>query len=226
MFNSALTTTSAVLIASLLGSPHCVGMCGGFAAYCAGIDQKKAVFLSSFYNFGRLFSYLLLGAAAASLGRAINAGGRIVGLSEVAGWLVGVFLVLWGTARMFSFVSSPYSREPRRSGFFLTKWIKGGYGFLLSKSSLPPALRAFSIGAFSVLLPCFWLYTFTSVAGSTGNIFDGIAIMGIFWVGTIPALGLTGAVTSLGLKGLNRYYPHLSSLLLVAAGVFTIIKRL
>ena len=54
----------AVLAASLLGSPHCAAMCGGFVCFYAGAGRAhRAGRRHVAYNAGRLVSYVLLGLA-------------------------------------------------------------------------------------------------------------------------------------------------------------------
>src|ERR1035438_5341132 len=52
-----------VFIAGILGSHHCVAMCGGLAS-----SLGKSQIANLTYQFGRLFGYLALGALAACLG--------------------------------------------------------------------------------------------------------------------------------------------------------------
>ena len=65
---------SGVWIASVLGSPHCVGMCGTFVALAVvrrgpeaaatGTDRRVLA-----YNLGRLIAYTAIGVLAGGLGR-------------------------------------------------------------------------------------------------------------------------------------------------------------
>ena len=51
----------AVLVASLLGSLHCAGMCGAFVAFAvigSPGHQPSRVALNTAYNLGRLITYL------------------------------------------------------------------------------------------------------------------------------------------------------------------------
>ncbi|MFZ5480429.1 MAG: sulfite exporter TauE/SafE family protein, partial [Myxococcota bacterium] len=66
---------TAAVLAGLVGSPHCVGMCGGFASACGARRHGLAA-----WNAGRLLAYVAVGAAIGSLG-AIPTVGR--GLAAV-----------------------------------------------------------------------------------------------------------------------------------------------
>ena len=61
----------AVISASLLGSMHCVGMCGPLAMWASGAGESgsKLAFNSSLYHLGRMLTYALVGLVAGLLGQ-------------------------------------------------------------------------------------------------------------------------------------------------------------
>ena len=61
-----IALAGSVLLASLLGSPHCAGMCGGFVCFYSGQDGRGQTRAHAAYNLGRLVSYLVLGLLAGS----------------------------------------------------------------------------------------------------------------------------------------------------------------
>src|SRR5687768_4058400 len=91
-----------IVSAGLLGSVHCVGMCGGLIAVAshgaAGGRERLAV--QAVYQTGRLVSYALLGALAGALGRALDLAGQAAGLGKAAAIVAGAAMVLWGLAAM------------------------------------------------------------------------------------------------------------------------------
>ena len=91
-----------ILTASLLGSAHCVGMCGGFVAlYSSGTGRN--VLPHVLYNLGRLTTYMLLGGGAALLGRGIDS---LSGIARFSSLLVGVVLIVLGLRELFRTGSS------------------------------------------------------------------------------------------------------------------------
>ena len=99
-------TFGAAIIVGLLGSSHCLGMCGGIvAALNMGVADgptskpRSLLIYQLSYNGGRISSYLLVGLLAGSLG----AGLAQLGISPVAGKLVaaafmialGLYLANW-----------------------------------------------------------------------------------------------------------------------------------
>ncbi|HEY0971648.1 MAG TPA: sulfite exporter TauE/SafE family protein, partial [Gemmatimonadales bacterium] len=76
-----MTLALAVLVASLVGSPHCAGMCGPFVCFYAGAGAGARPVARwaahAAYNGGRLLSYLALGALAGTLGAGLDAAGSM-----------------------------------------------------------------------------------------------------------------------------------------------------
>ena len=73
-------TFAAALLVGLLGSSHCIGMCGGIvAALNMGIadgpqsSQKTLIPYQLSYNAGRIVSYVLVGLVAGALGSGLAA---------------------------------------------------------------------------------------------------------------------------------------------------------
>ena len=81
------------LVLSLLGSVHCMGMCGGFAmlAHTGTSAPKNASF--SVYLFGKTVSYIAIGAVLGMIGEGLHGvpfGARMLSL------LTGLFMILVG----------------------------------------------------------------------------------------------------------------------------------
>ncbi|MEM1063229.1 MAG: sulfite exporter TauE/SafE family protein, partial [Planctomycetota bacterium] len=83
---------------SLLGSPHCAGMCGPFVLLAA--DTRRPGFSAVVYHLGRLSTYLLLGLAAGLAGLAVDAGARAVAIQQAAATLAGVTMVGFGVVAL------------------------------------------------------------------------------------------------------------------------------
>ncbi|HCT45069.1 MAG TPA: sulfite exporter TauE/SafE family protein, partial [Phycisphaerales bacterium] len=90
----------AVLSASLLGSLHCAGMCGGLMFFALGSDQEQAkgsrTKLQCAYHGGRMLTYTLLGVIAGTIGQAIDFGGSYLGLQRGAAIFAGVMMIGFG----------------------------------------------------------------------------------------------------------------------------------
>ena len=222
----------AILTASILGSLHCVGMCGGFVAcYSGGCaapcdssiprDSSRSAFSAYLphctYNLGRLMVYLLLGGVAGLLGSAVDNAGAFIGVQRVTAVLTGVLLISWGVRGLFS----PSVAVPKNSlpGVGYIKKILGG---VLSSSNYSWSIRAFLLGLLSTFLPCGWLYSFVALAAASGSLKGGMAVMAVFWLGTLPALLSVAAASRLLGSSLHAKLPLLTSVLLIVAGLFSL----
>lgn len=210
-----LTLAMAVLIASLLGSLHCVGMCGPFALWAtAGGSSLGRV---AAYHLGRLTTFLSAGLAAGVLGSALSIGGQAAGFQSLAAQLAGGCLIFAGLSRLFS--SVPYFRaksatvaKPSR----IAAVLQQAKPLIASRG---PAAQAYLGGLLTTWLPCGWLYLFVLAAAGTGDVVLALTVMTAFWVGTLPAL----TAVTLGARSL---IPRLRSLLPIAAGLLLILTGL
>ncbi|MBK8479619.1 MAG: sulfite exporter TauE/SafE family protein [Proteobacteria bacterium] len=220
----ALVTTLATVVgASLVGSLHCVGMCGGFVAFYAGSAAAGTTpwLAHAAYNGGRLMTYLLLGAAGGALGAAVDLAGAGFDLPRLAGAVAGVVMLLWGLAMLGTLLGArwPALGLARRLTARLQPLVRQ-----LGQRS--PVVRALLLGTLTTLLPCGWLYAFVVAAAGTGSAWRGAALMAAFWLGTVPALlGLGLGVRPLA-RRLGRVLPVLTALAVLALGALALAGRL
>jgi uncharacterized protein len=237
-----VTLLGPVLIASLLGSLHCVGMCGGLVSFYSGSGSAKkgasgrdtaAVgarwVVHAAYHLTRLIAYLILGASAGQLGVVLDLAGGRVGLADLGAWCAGLVILFWAVFAVSAPVrrarllrlrrrpAGPPSALQRLESYFATLAHRA--------RERPPLWRASALGLSSALLPCGWLYGFVVLAAGTGSWSRGALLLGAFWSGTVPALlGLGLGVERLS-QPLRAYVPRLSALLLIGVATFNIVTR-
>lgn len=219
----ALLLAGTTLVASLLGSLHCAGMCGALVAFTAGFGDEKrpsVVATQSCYHGGRLVSYLLLGVVAGLLGAALDLGGSLVGVQRIASLVAGVTIALVGASTLFRMSGARTPRVPI-PGFLLTL-VRATHRRAFE---LSPLKRALVIGLVTPLLPCGWLYAFAAVAAGAGGPVAGALVMAAFWVGTVPALVGVVAGVRLAAGRLGRALPIIAGVVMVAAGLHVAIVR-
>ena len=219
---SALLTT--VFVASLLGSLHCVGMCGPFALLAGTGDGRSfRVAPTAAYSLGRLLSYAVVGMLFGGLGLALN---QSLSWSSWSSWqqtatmVAGTLMVVVGgiaLARQFGLsVKLPRVAGPLEKA--LGAAIRFGRG-------LSPIRRAALIGLASSLMPCGWLYVFALAAASTANPLWGALVMAVFWAGTVPIMVALG----LGWGRLSGKFqakvPLVMAVLVILIGVYTVVHR-
>lgn len=207
-----------VLGASLLGSPHCAAMCGGFVCFFSGQQDAKPGRLTHLaYHLGRLISYALLGVAAGLAGAGFDLAGRMAGFQRPAAVAAGTLLILWGLAGLAAAAGLGRGATAAPAGF--RRLFSGAIARLADK---PPILRALSIGLLTALLPCGWLYVFVATAASTGSALAGAVVMAAFWAGTVPVLAGVGALAQRAAGPLRARLPVVTAAVLLVLGVLTV----
>ena len=210
-----------VLVASLLGSPHCAGMCGGFVAFYTGQSTTGPTWPAHLaYNAGRLASYVTLGAIAGGLGAGINRIGAAAGIARAAAIGAGLLMIGWGIATL---LAARGIRVPFAGGRLLGRISQGLIGRLRRH---PPALRALLLGLFTTLLPCGWLYAFVATAAGTGSVAGGSLTMAAFWIGTVPMMAGLGLAGQRIFGPLRRHLPSITAAALVIIGLLLVTGRL
>ena len=213
-----------VFVASLLGSLHCVGMCGPFVAFYSGADGSagaRRLLSHAAYSGGRLLTYAFFGLAAGAVGAALDVAGSLAGVQRIAGIVAGATMILWGLAVLLQLRGVRLFRHGSGSGRMATLFRRG---FSLV-STKPPVVRALVVGLLSGFLPCGWLWAFVVTAAGTGSALKGAVVMTAFWAGTVPALLAVGFGAQLVSAPLRRHIPAVTALILVALGLYAIIGR-
>ncbi len=207
-----------VFLGGFLGSSHCVGMCGGFALMI-GVEQpssQRNLQVQLVYSFGRISTYVFLGALAGWLAQRLTLNTQLMQtLPAALCLLAGLFLIIEGL---------------KAAGIRLwgTKPVAAG-GCLFS-SHFASLLRggrfenAFAAGILTGFLPCGLVYAFLSLAASTGSIGRGAAVMGLFGLGTVPLMVVTGLGASLLSLVARRRLLQWAAWCVVLTGVVTVAR--
>jgi uncharacterized protein len=175
----------------IVGSLHCVGMCGPIALalpYQRG-SRLHALGNVMLYNTGRIFTYALLGAV-------IGLAGRGLFLAGIQSWMSIALGVLFLVVALFSInLESRLVRLPAIRQ--LNTWVQATLGKLLRRQD---SASMFGIGALNGLLPCGLVYMAVAGAVTAGSTAEGAAFMALFGLGTVPmmaAVAMAGQFISL-----------------------------
>jgi len=213
----------AVLVASVLGSLHCAGMCGAFVAMAVGLGDESApsrIKLQVAYNGGRLVVYMFIGAMFGFAGRALDFGGQAVGLHRAAVLLAAVTMIAMGIMSLLRIAGVRLPRPPA-PGCMTWAFVRAHR----MASALSPIRRALIIGLMTGLLPCGWLYAFALVAAGTASPVAGAITMGVFWIGTLPILITIGTGVQALSGALRRAVPVMMAVVIVTMGILTALGR-
>ena len=204
------------LIIGLLGSFHCMGMCGPIAVSLPLKENtwRTKVFSGVLYNLGRVLTYIFLGLLFGLLGLGIH----IWGFQQWVSIAVGAIMIL-GVAFPILFHGSKLTGglDNLFSGF--KKFFGRFFGFRTY-------LSTFVIGLLNGFLPCGLVYIALAGALVSTSPLNGALYMMIFGLGTIPALlslSLLGNVISLtfrrGVQKLLPFFILLIGILFVLRGM-------
>jgi len=181
------------LVLGLLGSFHCIGMCGPIAiALPLKTNTWPARIASSLvYNIGRTLTYGILGFIFGLIGKGISLGGLQQWVSIILGIIMILSVIFPVLFRKINIEKTTYKMVSRLKGIF------GKMFSIRSYSSL------FTIGILNGFLPCGLVYIALAGAIVGGEIQNGVFYMMIFGLGTIPvmlALSILGNVISVRIR--------------------------
>lgn len=212
-------TVLAGALLGLLGSGHCVGMCGplvlavGLPAPGASAGMRLVHVVS--YHLGRIATYALLGFVAGAAGSAI----ALAGLGRVLAVAGGVLLVTAAVGpallrRQYSWTGT-WVGAATRAGAIARGW-----------QTHHPLAGRFGAGLANGLLPCGMVYAALATALASGTVSGAVLTMTAFGAGTVPALAalsLSAARLSIGWR---RRLSRVAPIGLAIVGVLLIVRGL
>lgn len=217
-----LPLAATVLLASLLGSLHCAGMCGAFLLFAVADPNQRGPrpSLHLAYHLGRLATYTTLGTIAGSLGAAFDLGGSLIGVQRTAAILAGAMMILFGAIALLRIQGVAIPAPPIPAAW--QRLVTRGHN---AAARRPPLIRALATGLLTTLLPCGWLYAFIITAAGTASPLLGAITMLAFWAGTLPVLASLG-VGFRSLSGaLGHRLPTITAAAVVVVGLATVLNR-
>lgn len=208
---------TAAFVTGLLGSAHCVGMCGGisglFAVNAAAKSLKTQAPKALAYNLGRIVSYAVLGVIVAVLGKTMV--DSIPKLAAPVRLASGLLIILIGLQLAFNWrIFAPLENAGAKLWRAVAPTAKG----LLPVESVGKAL---GLGLIWGLLPCGLVYSVLLLAASTADPVSGSLVMLVFGLGTMPAMVATGLSASKLSQFMSRNRVG-AGLLIVLIGIATI----
>ncbi len=212
------TELAGVFALGLLGTGHCVGMCGGFAL-AVGADAAnptQVIYRQLAYQFGKATSYLLIGLVL------LLAGSLTVGLLQAAAVQNILGLVAGG---LMMALGAAYVSEWRGPGW-LPRWLEGNRicGALAAARTVPSLYRSLMLGCLNGLLPCGLSFAVLVHLASLGSV---VALAGgayVFGLATLPGLL---AVSWLGRRwsaSRRRWLVRGGGVILILFGLLTIVR--
>jgi uncharacterized protein len=201
-----------IFLIGLLGSMHCIGMCGGFVAM---YSLKKPAAAPSLpfhllYNIGRITTYTLIGGTLGYIGSFAALLGTHRGIPGAVLLFSGVIMILMGLN---------LAGVLGKRGLFEDTGITETTVFrtyLHRILALESAWGTLLLGLLLGFLPCGLLYPLFLNAAASGGFVSGMVTMLVFGIGTVPAMLSFGYLVS-------RIQPHMKVILYRIAAVMIVL---
>jgi sulfite exporter TauE/SafE len=192
-----------IFVIGLLGSVHCIGMCGGIvSALSASTTRGRVIPIAAAtttpapvgrvfaYNLGRIASYMMAGAIAGGLASGARTLAGLAPLQVAAYWLANLMLVALGL-----YLLDLWRGLGRLEALGQIVWrrIQPLMRHVLPADTLA---KSFALGALWGWLPCGMVYSMLLTAMLTATPLTGALVMLAFGLGTLPTmltLGVLGA---------------------------------
>lgn len=204
-------------ILGLLGSFHCVGMCGPIA-FMLPVDQNNAYKKLSqitVYHFGRLLSYSIIGLVFGLVGE----GFYLFGFQQQLSIAMGILMILVVIIPQNLFNKYNVSRPIYR----LISKVKSSLGKALKRKTADTFL---TIGFLNGFLPCGLVYMAVFASIASGNSLNGSLYMVVFGTGTIPLMTSVIYFSYLLKNGIRKKIQKAIPALVILIGVLFIIRGL
>lgn len=207
-----------LLLTGLLGSFHCVGMCGGFvlALDRPGRVPWRRLGVQGSFLLGKALTYVLLGAVAGLLGGALLRAPWFAAAQAVLAVVAGVMMVL--------------------AGLQLLGWLHAfpvgslfGPGSAYDRATRAVAdartpVAPFVMGALTGLLPCPLVYAFLAAALGAGSLLAAMGTMAILGLASMPALLLVVALGAILRPERRVKLVRAAGVVVVLLGVVTLLR--
>lgn len=205
------------IILGLLGSFHCIGMCGPIA-FMLPVQRNNPVkqfFQIASYHLGRLFTYSLIGLLFGMLGKGFYFFGFQQQLSIIVGLIMILMVLLPKVASKLTFIANPINK--------LIFKVKTALGSELKKKGND---TFFTIGFLNGFLPCGLVYMAIFGALTTSNALFGALYMFLFGLGTIPLMTSVVYLGNFTTPAIRKKIQKVIPYVVVVIGVLFIIRGL
>ena len=219
--------TIALFILGLLGTGHCIGMCGPLVVALPGQTGRFSAHLT--YYAGRLITYGLIGAVMGAAGSGLihlasAVGGHpMVWISRVqvgVSFMAGLFLLFFGLSRL-GFIA-----EPQWLAIAVPNRMPGWRELMSRAATRRSNLDLFIMGLLLGGLPCGLSYAAFAKALSCAGVVSGAATALIFGLGTLPGLFAVGAGAAVFLNRFRQQADILAGLIMIGMAATLLVKAI
>ena len=202
-------------ITGLMGSGHCIGMCGALVSgyFLRFSKHAEGPLPYIVYHFGRISVYSLAGFLSAFIGATLISTGLIGTTQGVLQLIAGSIMVLLGLEILgvlrlnTSFLGLPASVSK--------KWF-------MSATRRGPVIGSLMAGTLNGMMPCTLTFAMAVKATTADNPIEGGALLLVFGLGTLPMMASVGAIGALIGQQCQAWMAKLSALAVMSLGAWTL----
>jgi uncharacterized protein len=201
----------------LLGSLHCIGMCGGLVSAVA--MSRPAIWWPGLfgYQIGRVTTYTLFGLVAGLFGTA---------LGNIGGWtmlralavIAGVLMIVFGL-NLAGWLPDPLRRVTA------TVSQRIGLARLAHRLAGQASLSGWYVmGMANGLLPCGLVYAALGLSLASGDTASAVTMMFFFGLGTIPSMMFAPSLIRKLTPELRGWSLRIAGIIVIVLGVMTTMR--
>jgi len=200
----------------LIGSVHCIGMCGPLVmalpiSQQTNFQKWQSILL---YHAGKITSYAVLGILLGMFGSQLPLYGVQENLSIVMGsimllYVIYIFVIKSQLAPKFLKFNLLYTFIVKKMGYLFKSKNRAVFYF---------------IGILNGLLPCGMIYVALTSALATQNILQGGLIMTFFGIGTMPALIMVAIGGQYFSMAIRKNLQNLLPVFIFSMGILLILR--
>lgn len=205
-------------VAGLAGTPHCLGICGGFPLYLSTESRGRTILRQAAFVVGKTSTYAMLGALASAAGTMIFAHPSLMHAGPRLNLVLGTAATVFGFL-MLGLRAPGVAVSERIAG---TGWVNTFVSRLMSiENPVAAGLLGLSVG----FMPCPLPMGMLAVSLVMQNTLSGAALMAGLGLGSVPslsALGMcsvraSGRISTPGLRAVGAVIFFTGLLILVSA---------
>lgn len=201
----------------LLGSLHCLGMCGPIAFALPVRTQNVGLKFMKYllYNAGRIFTYASLGLMMGIAGK----GFAMAGLQQMISIVSGILII----ASVLLIHNPIQNAMSTKITLAVKEKLKGAFRFYFQDEHW---YSLFILGVLNGLLPCGMVYAALFGALASGSYASGALFMAAFGLGTVPMMMLVSLSKNVFANRLKLFFNNVTPVMACIVGALLIMRGL
>ena len=215
----------ALFMLGLLGTGHCIGMCGPLIVALPGQTGRFSAHLA--YHAGRLTTYGLIGALMGAAGQGLTRMAAAAGGDPLV-WMTrtqaGISLLAGSFLLFFGFSRLGLIAEPRWLSVAVPSRMPGWDRVTRRPADRRSDGELFLVGLFLGGLPCGLSYAAFAKALAAADTVSGCWAAMIFGLGTLPGLLAVGAGAAVLMRRFRKQADLLAGLIMIGMGAMLLVN--